>query len=35
MTRPDIPQEFKDYARRLLGAERYARLPKLWMKTLP
>ena len=25
MTRPDIPQEFKDYARRLLGAERYAR----------
>ena len=25
MTRPDIPQEFKDYARRLLSAERYAR----------
>ena len=25
MTRSDIPQEFKDYARRLLGAERYAR----------
>ena len=25
MTRPDIPQEFKDYTRCLLGAERYAR----------
>ena len=25
MTRPDISQEFKDYALRLLGTERYAR----------
>ena len=29
MTRPDIPQEFKDYARRLLGAERYARFAQV------
>ena len=29
MTRPDISQEFKDYALRLLGTERYARLKNL------